>query len=91
MTEIAFEVEYTLTISGRGDFVFARPIDNTDWVLADGAWLGDCPIEPWTAIPRTIGPEGRPRFDLFAFQLRRAGDRERFTPGRRVMLKTGTQ
>lgn len=89
VAEIAFEVEHTLTVAGRGDFVFARALEGSDWTLGEGASLGGCPIEPWTDIPRSLAPDGRQRLDLSAFQLRRAGDRAQFTPGQRVPLQTG--
>jgi hypothetical protein len=88
MSEIAFEVEQAITVTGRGAVVLARPLQELlELSLSPEATLDGHPLRPMLDIPRVIGPEGGPRLDLFAFTLLRAEDLAYFTPGRKVILK----
>jgi hypothetical protein len=86
MYRIPFEVESTVTITGRGGFVLARRLGPITWATLQGATLGGCPIEPWTDIPRALDSAGRQRIDLFAFHLSNDADLSRFIPGLHVDL-----
>ena len=55
-----------------------RMVSILAWALGEGASLGGHPIEPWTEIPRMLGPDGRQRLDVFGFQLQRAEDLAHF-------------
>ena len=88
MARIPFEVEHVATITGRGVAVFARWLGPEQFESLRDATLGGCPIEPWTDVPRSIGPDGKQRLDLFGFVLRDPADRERLAPGQRVELVT---
>ena len=83
---IPFEVEVIPPTSGQ-PLIFARQLVAASFTLGDSAMLGGCAIVPRISAPRALQPDGSPRTDLFAFQLRSRADLSRFREGQRVLLE----
>ena len=64
------KIEDTFAIAGRGVFVAARLIGFADFTLGESATIGECPIEPWLAVPRRLLPDGQPDLTYVVFKLR---------------------
>jgi hypothetical protein len=88
LTEIAFEVEQTLTVAGHGAVVLARPVTDQEFTLGSSATLDGRALRPVLEVPRLIEPDGGPRLDLFAFTLQDPVDLGHFKPGQQVVLRT---
>jgi hypothetical protein len=86
MNAVPFEVEDVLPITGRGVVVLARALSTRDFHVGTNSTLAGCPISPALEQPRALTPDGRPRLDLFAFQLRNPDDAGRFARGETVWL-----
>jgi hypothetical protein len=86
--EVPFEVEHAGTVGGR-PVVLARLLGPAgDLTVNAESTLEGRPLDPYLDVPRTLGPDGRPRLDLFAFRLRHERDLSHFAPGQRVLLRT---
>lgn len=83
---IPFEVEDVFRLTGTNPVVLARRLEERDFRLGEDPRLGGCPVLRWGSQPRALRPDGSPRLDLYAFQLRDREDLERFHPGQRVVL-----
>lgn len=86
MEPIPFEVEVVLTTKGP-PVLFARQLVAASFTLTDSSTLGGCSIVPYLSSPRALGPDGSPRMDLVAFQLRSRRDLSSFARGQRVLLE----
>lgn len=86
MDPIPFEVELIPRTSGP-PLIFARQLATATFTLGAASTLGGCPIVPTISAPRALHPDGSPRMDLLAFQLRRRGDLSRFREGQHVLLE----
>lgn len=83
-----FVVEHVVGLEGRV-YVLVALRAGPDFTLRPGAQLNGVDIESWTDQPRAILPDGAPRTDLFAFVLKNAEERTRFTAGQVVALAAG--
>jgi hypothetical protein len=83
----AFEVEHALVLEGGRPIVFARQLGDEPFTLTDQATLGGYPLECFLDMPRRLlHPDGTPRLDVVAFQLRALEDLPRFQRGASVWL-----
>ncbi|MEZ4294474.1 MAG: hypothetical protein R3B70_05830 [Polyangiaceae bacterium] len=83
---IRLVVEFVNAIDGR-THVFARVLDrNAKFHVTPGVLLNECAIEPWLTQPRALDAAGQPRFDLFAFCLKKSADSVHFQEGATVQL-----
>jgi pimeloyl-ACP methyl ester carboxylesterase len=83
----AFEVEAIFQMTGIGIFVLARLIDyETEFTMSDNTRLGNVPIKKTFNLPDLTDDEGRPRDNIFEFQLKNERDRNRLHEGEKVLL-----
>jgi len=66
--------------------VLARVPAGVEFALGSRPTLDGCRIQPFLTQPRAVSPDGLPRLDLYAFELRSIGDADRFHPGDLVLL-----
>lgn len=78
-----FEIEH---VCPTRRVVFARRLDAIDFQLTPTTRLGGRRVVTFQ-IPRAIGPEGRPRLDLFAFELETEEDARALRVGEVVDLR----
>lgn len=72
-----FQIEFNIKIK-QGVHLFARLINtDTNFYLTDNSYLGEFPIEAFVTMPRALDKDGKPRFDLFTFTLKRPEDRDK--------------
>jgi hypothetical protein len=83
--EIECEVELAAIIGGTRPVVIAR-VGGPNFRLTPHMKLGGRAIEPRVGVPRSLDAAGKPRLDVFAFQLRDAADLACFARGQRVIL-----
>ena len=80
-----FRVEQVIEL--RGDVtVFARQLDEGDFVLSETPRLGSTEIRRQVLQPRALTGDGKPDLRIFAFQLVTASDRLRLSNGQTVDL-----
>ena len=85
--EFPFEVENTLVLRAHA-YVFARSLGSKlGFRIVEGSTLGGHALEPYLDIPRSLDKDGKQRFDLFAFVLKRTEELRHFTEGKRVVLR----
>ena len=80
-----FRVEQLIEI-GREVSVFARQLDEGNFVLSGAPRLGGVEIRRQVTQPRKLTSDGEPDLKLFAFQLVTASDRPRLVNGQTVDL-----
>lgn len=70
-----FQIEY-IGPTQKKVYIFSKLI-NTDvrFQLTDSSYLGEFPIVASITQPRALDKEGKPRFDLYAFTLKRPQDK----------------
>lgn len=64
-----FEVEEVNEITGLGTVVFARRLDNYEFLLRKGSLLGGFEVQSGD-IPRVVNADGTVRVDLWGFLLK---------------------
>lgn len=57
------------------------------WTLGPSSTIGGLPIQSLALPPRALTKEGKPRFDLVAFQLTRRDHCSQFKAGQRVLVE----
>jgi len=89
---VKFEVEKVFKITGRGYFVTAKLIEkgNGFW-LPENSKLGSIEITTFANMPRAKDKGGNLRTDLWAFQLRKEEDFDKFKEGEIVELFPGDE
>jgi len=80
-----FEVEDVIEMSGTGNVVFARKLEDGDFVVRNGLKLGGYEISAGD-MPRNVNQEGSQRLDLWGFWLANDEDVKFFKKGEVVEL-----
>lgn len=83
-----FEIEWSGLVGAR-PVVMARALLPGDFDVTEDAALGGCRLLPFVDMPRLLGPDGRLRLDVFAFELADAADLARLCAGQAVSLTGG--
>jgi hypothetical protein len=81
-----FQIEYGFATGDRA-YVVARIVDRSAAVVVTPTMtLGECAVEQWLEMPRSLDAAGRQRMDLFGFCLKTASDLGRLNVGDVVVL-----
>lgn len=68
-------------------YIFARKVENVDFVLTPDSRIGGYAIRQLGLAPRASYPDGSPRLDICAFILRNHADAASLMEGQEVLLE----
>jgi hypothetical protein len=84
---ISFEIINILFLHKRGQFIFARILDDgINFEIKEGATFGGIPIYHYLEMPRLIDEKGIQRFDVFVFRPLKPLQKGNLVEGQKVEL-----
>ncbi len=83
---LEFEIDHVFKkVTRHGPHLIARILNKGDFQLTESSMFGGCELKS-ISMPRAIDEEGKPRFDIFAINLKDKSKRENFKKGQIVQL-----
>jgi hypothetical protein len=84
--KLEFEIDHIFEkVTRNSPHIIARLLNEQDFKLTESSTFGGFELKSFS-IPRATDDEGKPRFDIFAFNLKDKSKREHFKRGQVVQL-----